>query len=239
MKKPKAVIFDMDGVLVDTEPFHYENENRMFRKLGLDIPDNEHTQFAGMANDLMWQYIVRKRNLTWSVTELTELTIQQGLEYLNTQKKLSPMDGLIDLLENLHNNGIPLAVATSSDKKTMKCILEKAGLNKYFKSTVSRNDVSKSKPAPDVFLQAAKMLGVEPADCMVFEDSRNGIEAAKAAGMYCIAYSGANSGMQDTSMADAQIRHFDEMAGNNRAWLTNSQSENNAEHHKTEFKPYF
>jgi len=238
MKKPKAVIFDMDGVLVDTEPFHYENENRMFRKLGLDIPDYEHAQFTGMANDLMWQYIVGSRNLNLPVTELTELTIQQGLEYLKTLEELTPMPGLVRLLENLRHSGVLLAVATSSDAETMRTILEKAGLNKYFEVTVSRNDVAKSKPAPDVFLQAAKLLGVEPADCIVFEDSRNGIAAAKAAGMFCIAYCGANSGKQDISMADAHINHFDEMDGINWIWLTNSQPENNAEHYKTELKPY-
>jgi beta-phosphoglucomutase-like phosphatase (HAD superfamily) len=105
----------------------------------------------------------------------------------------------------------------------MKCILEKAGLNKYFKATVCRNDVGKSKPAPDVFLLAAKLLGVEPADCIVFEDSRNGIEAANAAGMFCIAYCGANSGKQDISKADAHISHFREMAENNWLLPTNVQ----------------
>lgn len=225
MKKPQAVIFDMDGVLVDTEPFHYENENRMFKRLGLEIPDEEHARFTGVATDVMWQNIVQSRNLPYSVAELTELTIRESVGYFQSLEKLDPMPGLVDLLETFVANKMPLAVASSSDAETMRNILEKSGLRKYFQFTVSRNDVAKSKPAPDVFLRAAELLGVEPTGCLVFEDSRNGIVAAKAAGMFCIAYSGANSGKQDRSNADAQISHYDELAGSGWAWLTNEQQE--------------
>jgi len=225
MKKPQAVIFDMDGVLVDTEPFHYENEIKMFNRLGLDVQDKEHAQFIGMANDLMWQHMVGTRHLSWSVAELTELTIQQGLEYLDSLTKLDPMPGLLNILENFKNSGILLAVATSSDTETMQNILAKSGLRKYFQATVSRNDVAKSKPAPDVFLRAAQLLGVEPAACVVFEDSRNGIAAAKAAGMFCIAYCAANSVRHDTSRADAQIVDFQELTGDDWAWLSPMRGE--------------
>jgi beta-phosphoglucomutase family hydrolase len=218
-KKPQAVIFDMDGVLVDTEPFHYENENRMFKRLGLEIPDEEHAQFTGVATDMMWQNIVQSRNLPYSVAELTELTIRESIGYFQSLKKLDPMPGLIDLLENLVTNKMPLAVASSSDTETMRNILAKSGLRKYFQFTVSRNDVAKSKPAPDVFLQAAQLLGVEPNDCLVFEDSRNGIAAAKAAGMFCIAYSGANSGKQDRSAADDFISSFDDVNSTRFEWI--------------------
>lgn len=209
----------MDGVLVDTEPFHYENENRMFKRLGLEIPDEEHAQFTGVATDVMWQNIVQSRNLPYSVAELTELTIRESIGYFQSLKKLDPMPGLIDLLENLVTNKMPLAVASSSDTETMRNILAKSGLRKYFQFTVSRNDVAKSKPAPDVFLQAAQLLGVEPNDCLVFEDSRNGIAAAKAAGMFCIAYSGANSGKQDRSAADDFISSFDDVNSTRFEWI--------------------
>ena len=93
----------------------------------------------------------------------------------------------------------------------LESILEKSGLRKYFQHTVSSSEVGKSKPEPDVFLHAAKLLGVAPENCVVFEDSKNGIKAAKAAGMFCIAYSGANSGEQDRSHADLQIDNYDEL----------------------------
>lgn len=211
MNKPQAVIFDMDGVLVDSEPFHFENETRMFRKLGLDISDEEHSHFTGVATDVMWQQISETRKLPLSVAELTELTVLESNQYFGSLEKIEPLPGLVDLLEKLVAAEIPLAVATSSDTVTMKNILEKSGLRKYFRFTVCRDDVENSKPEPDVFLHAAKLLDVPPENCLVFEDSRNGIKAAKAAGMVCIAYSGGNSGHQDQSQADRRIAHFNEL----------------------------
>lgn len=211
MNKPQAVIFDMDGVLVDSEPFHFENESRMFRKLGLDISDEEHSHFTGVATDVMWRQISETHELPLSVAELTELTVLESNQYFGSLEKIEPLPGLVDLLEKLVAAEIPMAVATSSDTVTMKNILEKSGLRKYFRFTVCRDDVANSKPEPDVFLLAAKLLEVPPENCLVFEDSKNGIKAAKAAGMFCIAYSGGNSGHQDQTLADRRIAHFNEL----------------------------
>lgn len=211
MKRVKAVIFDMDGVLVDSEPFHVQTEKRMFRKMNLDISDEEHAGYMGTATDVMWKQIIGKRNLPIDIPEITELTIKEGLPYFYSLEKIDPMPGLIDLLEKLKSKNIPMAVASSSDPETIRIILEKSGLRKYFLQAVSSSEVGKSKPEPDVFLHAAKILGVLPENCVVFEDSKNGIKAAKAAGMYCIAYCGANSGEQNKILADMQIGHYDEM----------------------------
>jgi HAD superfamily hydrolase (TIGR01509 family) len=219
MKKPKAVIFDMDGVLVDTEPFHYENENRMFRKLGLEVAEDEHARFVGVATDRMWHYLVESRNLPHTVAALTEMTIKQGLETLQLLENLPVSPGLVELLEKFCELKMPLAVATSSDAETMRFILQKTGLKKYFQIAVCRNDVVKSKPAPDVFLKAALLMNVAPADCLVFEDSRNGIAAAKAAGMLCIAYSGSR-GQQNQSAADEFIVSFSEVNAARFEWMT-------------------
>ena len=218
MKKPQAVIFDMDGVLVDTEPFHYENENRMFQKLGIEVAEEEHSRFVGIATDRMWQYMVESRNLPYSVATLTEMTIRQGLETLQSLENLPSSPGLIGLLEKLLKLKMPLAVATSSDTETMQYVLSKIGLQRFFQFTVCRNDVDKSKPAPDVFLRAAELLGVEPTACLVFEDSHNGIAAAKAAGMFCIAYSG-NHGEQEQSAADDFIDSYDEVNATRFDWM--------------------
>lgn len=218
MKKPGAVIFDMDGVLVDTEPFHYENENRMFQKLGIDVAHEEHSRFVGVATDWMWHYLVESRNLPYTAAELTEMTIKQGLETLQLLENLPVSPGLVELLEKFCELKMPLALATSSDTETMRFILQKTGLKKYFQIAVCRNDVAKSKPAPDVFLKAALLMNVAPADCLVFEDSRNGIAAAKAAGMLCIAYSG-NHGKQDQSAADDFINMYDEVNSTRFHWM--------------------
>lgn len=219
MKKVKAVIFDMDGVLVDTEPFHIQTEKRMFRKMNLDISDEEHAGYMSTATDVMWKQIIGKRNLPLDVAEMTELTISEGLPYFYSLEKIDPMPGLVNLLEKLKEKKIPMTVASSSDPETIRVILEKSGLRKYFLHTVSSSEVGKSKPEPDVFLHAAKLLGVEPENCVVFEDSKNGIKAAKAAGMFCIAYSGANSGEQNRSLADMQIHHYEELNNQDLEWL--------------------
>ena len=219
MKKVKAVIFDMDGVLVDTEPLHIQTEKRMFEKVNLDISDEEHAGYMGTATDVMWKQIIGKRNLPLDVAEMTELTIQEGLPFFYSLEKIDPMPGLIDLLEKLKTKNIPIAVASSSDPETIRVIIEKSGLRKYFLHVVSSSEVGKSKPEPDVFLQAAKLLGVAPKNCVVFEDSKNGIKAAKAAGMFCIAYDGANSGEQNKSLADMQIGHYGELNNLELEWL--------------------
>jgi len=209
--KPQAVIFDMDGVLVDSEPYHVQNEKLMFHKLGVDISDSEHARYMGTATDVMWEQIIRDRNLKLDVAEITNQTIQQEIPYFQSLDKMDPMPGLVNLLENLQEYGIPMAVASSSDKAIINIILDKSRLRKYFKHTVSSGEIGKSKPEPDVFLHAAKLLGVAPENCLVFEDSKNGIKAAKAAGMYCIAYSGGDSGNQDQTQADHRIADFNEI----------------------------
>ncbi len=211
MNKIKAVIFDMDGVLVDSEPFHIQNEKMMFKKLGLDISDEEHAGYMGTATDVMWEKIIRDKNLSLDVAETTSLTISESLPFLRSLLKIEPMPGLIDLLEILKQRQIPMAVASSSDPKIIEIILEKSGLKKYFDFAVSSVDAGKSKPEPDVFLYAAIFLNVPPENCLVIEDSKNGIKAAKAAKMLCIAYSGASSEGQDQTMADMNFSHFSEM----------------------------
>ena len=201
----------MDGVLVDSEPFHVQNEKLMFRKLGLDISDEEHARYMGTATDVMWEQIIRERNLPLDVAEITAQTIQQEIPYFQSLEKIEPMPGLVNLLEKLQKSGIPMAVASSSDKAIIDIILEKSGLRKYFSHAVSSSEIGKSKPEPDVFLHAARLLGVPPENCLVFEDSRNGIKAARAAGMVCIAYSGGNSGHQDQTLADRRIADFNEL----------------------------
>lgn len=211
MMPVKAIIFDMDGVLVNSEPFHVENEKRMFNKLGLDISDKEHAGYMGTATDVMWAKIIKDRNLPHDVDDLTSQTIQESLPFFRSLERIDPMPGLVELLEKFKSNKIPMAVASSSDAETIRIILEKSGLKNYFQHTVSSSETGKSKPEPDVFLHAAKLLGVQPRNCVVIEDSKNGIKAAKAAGMFCIAYSGADSTNQDRSEADAHINHFSEL----------------------------
>ncbi len=192
----------MDGVLVNSEPYHVEIEKRMFKKMGLDITDEEHAGYMGTATDVMWRQIIEKRNLLLDVNDITKLTNDSGIPFFKSLDKIAPMPGLISLLDKLKEKNVPMAVASSSDPETMHVIMEKSGLNDYFIHTVSSGTVGKSKPAPDVFIHSAKLLRTKPENCLVVEDSKNGIKAAKAAGMFCVAYCGEASANQDQSEAD-------------------------------------
>jgi len=185
--------------------------------MNLDISDEEHARYMGAATDVMWERISQNHKLPFDVAEMTRLTIVESLPFFHSLEKIDPMPGLIQLLEKLNKRKIPMAVASSSDPETIRIIIEKSGLRKYFQYTVSSSEAGKSKPEPDVFLYAAQLLDVEPEKCVVIEDSRKGIKAAKNAGMFCIAYSGANSGEQDRSLADRHISDFNELE--NLDWI--------------------
>lgn len=211
MNKIEAVIFDMDGVLVNSEPFHIEIEKRMFKKMGIDISDEEHAGYMGTATDVMWTQIIQGRNISLDVSEVTQLTIAEGLLFFNNLENLEPMTGIVDVLKVLTEKEIPMSVASSSDPETIRIMLEKSGLRKYFTHVISSSEVGKSKPAPDVFLYAAQLMGKEPENCIVVEDSKNGIQAAKTAGMYCVAYSGAAAENQEQGKADVIIDDYAEL----------------------------
>ncbi len=207
----KAIIFDMDGVLVDSEPHHVIIEKKIFAKLGLNITDEEHSTYMGKATDLMWKEIIYDKNLSFNSADLVKQTVEESKIHFATQTDLVAMPGLVQLLEMLNQKGIPMAVASSSGQVIIDILLEKIGVKKYFKHTVSSEFVGGSKPEPDIFLHTAKLLKVKPEECLVIEDSTNGIRAAKAANMFCVAYNGGSAGMQNQSLADVQIEDYSEL----------------------------
>ncbi len=206
----KAVIFDMDGVLVDSEPHHVKIEKQLFAKLNLNISDEEHSTYMGKATDVMWEEIIHDKKLSYSSKELVRQNEEISKRHF-AQQKLAPMDGLVELLGKLKKNKISMAVASSSGQEIIDVILKSNGLDKYFKYMVSSELVGGSKPEPDIFLHTAKLLGVKSEECIVIEDSTNGIRAAKAANMFCIAYNGVSANNQDQSLADMQIANFSEL----------------------------
>ena len=214
-KKPKinlaqfeAVIFDMDGVLVNSEPFYVEVEQKNFKKLGLNVTQEEHKTYQGTATDLMWKKVIEKHGLSHSVDELVEMTNSIVTPYFQSLEVIEPMPGVYDLIEFLHKQNVPLGLASSSYPDVIAIILQKTGLKKYFSAVVDSQMAGVSKPEPDIFLLTAEKLGVKPENCAVIEDSTNGIKAAKSAGMFCIAFSGPGSEHQDQTQADLVIEDF-------------------------------
>ena len=206
-----AVIFDMDGVLVNSEPFYIEVEQTNFRQLGLEISEEEHQTYQGTATDRMWQLIKERHGIEHPVDELVKMTNSLVTPYFKSLEKMDSMPGVEKLILNLKGKGIPLALASSSYVDVIEIILQKTGLKKYSNVVVSSQMAGASKPEPDIFLLAAQKLGAQPEKCVVIEDSTNGIAAAKRAGMYCIAFAGPGSELQDQTGADMIIKDFGEL----------------------------
>ena len=200
----KAVIFDMDGVIVDSEPIHFESDKMTMRFYEKEISDEELNNYVGVSNPTMWSEIRDKHKLTASIDELLEKQFYYK-KYLIQKIKLEPIGGIRKLLEELKSCGIGIGLASSSSKEFIELILNTLGLIAYFDVIISGEDVPKSKPAPDIFLKAAEVLNVEPLHCLVIEDSGHGVKAAKLAGMKCIGFYNPNSGKQDLSLADEVV----------------------------------
>ena len=126
-------------------------------------------------------------------------------------RDLQPIKGIPELLANLKKDGIAIGLASSSEKAFIEMVLEELGIRGYFQAVVSGEEVERSKPEPEIFLRAAELLNVDPADCLVLEDSRHGVEAAKRAGMKCIGYQNPNSGPQDLSRADKIVHTLENL----------------------------
>ena len=203
----------MDGVIIDSEPLHYKIFMRYIKsKFALVISDEEYNTFIGTTNKSIFSMIQQKHGVKGDLDGIVEEYEREILTYLMTAESEKPIDGVDTLIKILHPGNIKLALASSSPKQQIHIILKMFRIDTFFTAAVSGEEVRAGKPAPDIFLRAADLLGVLPEECLVFEDSRNGVVAAKKAGMKCIAYYNPNSGNQDLSQADKIIKSFAEVS---------------------------
>lgn len=203
------VIFDMDGVLVDSEPVHLRLEREIFARLSLPVSEDEHHSYVGMSPRSMWAAIKARHGLQ---QEVETLAAAEAAIKVREIARLPPpaIDGVPQLLRTLRENGYELAIASSSPHALIEALTAKLGLRQYFSQTLSGEEVANGKPHPDLFLKAAETCARIPAQCLVIEDSSNGIRAALAAGMKCIGYLNRNSGSQDLSYATLVIENYGE-----------------------------
>ena len=195
----------MDGVIIDSEPLHFEIDILTMRRLGAEISKERLERFVGMTNPEMWAVIRQEYAMTRTVDEIIGIQLAAKIQSLR-ERAYEPIDGIPELLGELHRLGFPMGIASSSPRAFIEAVLDKFGFAELFDCVVSGEEVARGKPAPDVYLEAARLLGADPRACVVLEDSRNGIAAAKAAGMKCIGYVNENSGRQDLSAADEIVR---------------------------------
>lgn len=185
MKNIQAVIFDMDGVIVDSEPRHERAFLEIFAELG--YAENHGIDFSlyyGRTDHALWLDFVQKHQPPHSLEYLVEYKQQRFLKIIREEQPI--FETLPELIHNLSSH-YKLGLASGSYHPVIDAVLEMRGLRQYFQAVVSAQDVTHGKPAPDIFLHTASLLGVPPELCCVIEDSAAGIEAALAAGMAAIA----------------------------------------------------
>ena len=182
----RAVIFDMDGVLVDSEPLINAAAISMFREKGLVVQPDDFLSFVGAGEDRYIGGVAEKYRFPLDVSEAKRRTYEIYLDLVPT--KLDAFPGAAEFVRACRQAGLLIAVASSADQIKVNANLQKIGLPlEFWDAVIWADDVKNKKPAPDIFLSAAKKLGVRPSDCVVIEDAVNGVQAAHAAGMKCIA----------------------------------------------------
>lgn len=211
LKECKAFIFDMDGVLIDSENLYKGIEKELFDGVGIVMDHEEHISYQGSSNPVMWSRIKEKHGLSVPLEELVHMTEVKVVNYFNAMPVIQPMPGVVELLARLKEKKIKLALASSSSIDVITIILAKTGLGHFFQEVADCTEAGAGKPDPAIFLLAQKKLGIPKENCVIIEDSTNGIMAALAAGIYCIAYNGPGSEHQDQSAADRIIKDFAEI----------------------------
>jgi HAD superfamily hydrolase (TIGR01509 family) len=208
----KTVIFDMDGVIVDTEPVHRYAYFQHFYELNIDVTEEMFTSFTGNSTRNVFQRVKAIFNLVDADVE--ELILRKRSLFndaFDHKEDLELLEGVEKLIKDLHQNGMQLILASSASKVTIERVFRRFGLHPYFTHIVSGEDFPKSKPHPAIFEFAASLSVAPKENCIIIEDSTNGVLAAKAAGIYCIGYNSIHSKLQDLSKADSIINHFDDL----------------------------
>ncbi|WP_400079929.1 HAD family hydrolase [Winogradskyella sp. R77965] len=208
----KAVLFDMDGVIVDTEPLHRKAYHQMFGDVNIEVDSNLYESFTGQSTINICKRLVEHFNLNDSPEYLMGLKRKNYKYLFENDDELALIDGVLDLIKEYYANGVKLVVASSASMNGINQIFERFDLNKYFMGKFSGADLKKSKPHPEIFLKAAEHTGHHKSQCMVIEDSTNGIKAAYAAGIFCAGFKSIHSSGQDYTLANIVISDFTEIS---------------------------
>ena len=207
-----SVLFDMDGVLIDSQPLHCEADVRTLKYFGVTASTADVEKYAGTTNMDRYTRFKIVYHLANTVEEMVAYR-EKCIMDLVYCADLSAISGILELLESIKSLGLKTAVASSSSYDLIFAVLDKLNIRHYFDKIISGEDMENGKPAPDIFLAAAKALESRPEQCVVIEDSGNGVLAARRAHMKVIGYKNPSSGFQDLSGATEVTDDFYELSG--------------------------
>ncbi len=201
----------MDGVLVNSEPLHHQVCKVQFKNLNIEVSDEMFATFTGNSNKMIYQKLKNHFDLQSDIEELIVEKNRLFIDAFNNDATHNLIEGVKGLIIELYEKGMQLIVASSSEMEIIEAIFERFDLNPYFSYRVSGTDFPESKPNPAIFLKAVELSGHEKSECIIIEDSTNGIKAANAAEVYCIAYKAADVHSQNQSLADEIIYDYKQL----------------------------
>lgn len=207
--KLKAVLFDMDGVIVDTERLNRKAYFAMFQFFKIPVDENLYKTFVGRSTDSVCQELIDRFNLTdINKSQLLAKKREIFKDLFDNDPEFDLIPGVRDLIENYYKNGLKLVLASSARLETIQMVFDRFNLNHMFVAKISGTDLKESKPHPEIFEKAAVMSGELPENCVVIEDSTNGINAAYRAGIFVVAYKSQHSYNQDYTNANLVIEDY-------------------------------
>ncbi len=205
-----AAIFDQDGILTDTESLQWQGWVEVLKPFGIGMPKQEYIRnYAGKTGSIIEKELIKKHNLRIKRGALTKKKETWLMSWFKVNK-ISLMPYAMEAIEFFSRKGARLALASGGSKEEVELKLKKTGILDMFDVISTKSDVRRGKPFPDIYVFVAKKLGIRPEDCIVFEDTQYGVEAAKAAGMKCIAVPTEFSAAQDFSKADGVFPNLKE-----------------------------
>ncbi len=204
----KAVLFDMDGVIVDTEPLHKKAYYLMFDHYNIKVSKSLFETYTGKSTIDVCKALCTVFNLEIAPESLVQKKRAFFKDLFFNDESLQLIEGVLDLIKDYYKNKLTLVLASSASMTTINNVFSRFNLDRYFKAKISGADLKASKPHPEIFEKAAKLAGFPQENCIVIEDSTNGILAAKAAGSFCIGFDSFHSKNQDYSKADLVVTDF-------------------------------
>lgn len=214
-KMIKAVIFDMDGTIVDSEPIYERTNKKIYQEYGLDLTEKDYERHMGsnlkdIWRDILERYQVKEEYAHYKIEDFMEEHIHSSYQALAEADDLELMPGIKEWFNFLKDHGYQMIIASSSYEPVVEYIYQRFNLDQYMAGYVDGNAIENGKPAPDIFLKAAEKLNLEPQECVIIEDSENGVIGAQRAGAKVVGFNRAQSESQDLSKADLVIEEYNQ-----------------------------